>query len=203
MQTTTRLKILDFLRTHQTATAAELSNTLGMTGANVRNHLQILKSNDLIELVGKRQVGRGRPDNIFALSRQMLGDGMDVLSHALCSALLGNLSPVNLEPALRKTALIMAGGDKGSLNIPLQQRLSTAIDHLNKMHYTARWEAAAEGPRFILGHCPYAVIIDSHPELCQLDGELLNSLTGLSLIQTEKLQMSGKGLSQCIFQPGI
>jgi predicted ArsR family transcriptional regulator len=202
MQPTTRLRILEYLRTHQTATAVELEHSLGMTGANIRHHLQILESNDLIELVGKRQVGRGRPDNVFGLSRQMLGDGLDILSDALCVALLKNLPPGNQEAVLIKTARIMAGTGSEDSEIPLRERLPKAVDHLNKMHYTARWEAAAGGPRIILGHCPYAAIIESHPELCLLDEKLLNVLTGLPLTQTAKLLVNSKGLTQCVFQAG-
>jgi predicted ArsR family transcriptional regulator len=202
MQPTTRLRILEYLRTHQTATAVELEHSLGMTGANIRHHLQILESNDLIELVGRRQVGRGRPDNVFGLSRQMLGDGLDFLSDALCTALLGNLPQKELEAAIKKTALTMAGGGEYAPDLPLQARLARVISHINKMHYNARWEAASGGPRFILGHCPYVAIITDHPELCRLDGEFLSLLGGSPMAQTAKLQVNNKGLRQCIFQTG-
>jgi DNA-binding transcriptional ArsR family regulator len=44
----TRLRILDYLRKQQSASVHELSISMAMTGANVRHHLAVLESNDLI-----------------------------------------------------------------------------------------------------------------------------------------------------------
>ena len=62
----TRLRILDYLRKQQTASVHELSSALAMTGANVRHHLSVLESNDLIELISQRREGRGRPVTFMA-----------------------------------------------------------------------------------------------------------------------------------------
>jgi predicted ArsR family transcriptional regulator len=45
------------------------------------------------------------------------------------------------------------------------------------MNYHARWEAGAEGPRILFGHCPYAAIVGKHPELCEMDVSLVSQLT--------------------------
>ena len=82
---------------------------------------------------------------------------------------------------------------------PLMRRLASAIERLNEMHYQARWEAGPEGPRIILGHCPYATIIDKHPELCQMDLALLSKLLGGELQQTAKLESGAGGLPFCAF----
>jgi DNA-binding transcriptional ArsR family regulator len=52
MKPTMRIKILDHLRRYQTASVSELSRVLGVTGANIRHHIAILDSNELIEIVG-------------------------------------------------------------------------------------------------------------------------------------------------------
>ena len=46
----TRLRILEYLRRHHTTTAPELGHALEMTAANVRYHLAMLVTNDLLEL---------------------------------------------------------------------------------------------------------------------------------------------------------
>jgi len=68
------------------------------------------------------------------------------------------------------------------------------------MNYHARWEAGRAGPRVILGHCPYAAIIEKHPELCQMDAALLEELTGES---AEQVAQIGRDKSQaCVFVMG-
>ena len=79
------------------------------------------------------------------------------------------------------------------------RRLASTIERLNSMHYQARWEAGAEGPRIILGHCPYRAIIADHPELCQMDAALLTELLQDEVMQTAKLEPGAGGLPFCGF----
>jgi predicted ArsR family transcriptional regulator len=69
--------------------------------------------------------------------------------------------------------------------------LNAIVSRLSALHYEARWEAGAEGPRFLFGHCPYAAIIQRHPELCEVDGELLEAVTGHSMYQHAKIGEQG------------
>ncbi|MBN2385957.1 MAG: ArsR family transcriptional regulator [Anaerolineales bacterium] len=194
----TRLRILEYLRTHQTATAAELSAALRMTCSNLRHHLAILVSNDLIEVLGRRREGRGRPERIFGLSRRVLGDGLDMLSGLLLEEWLATASPAERAASLRRMAVRLAGGGPGSG--PLPQRLNAVVQRLNDLHYQARWEAGPAGPRLILGHCPYGAIIDGHPELCRLDALMLEERVGLPALQQAKLERKARGGRQCIFR---
>ncbi len=104
MQSTTRLKILDYLRKHQTSTAREISASLGMTGANIRRHLAILEENDLLIVVDRRRIGRGRPENVYSVSNQVLGNGLDVLAEAMMNAWWGSFDDDKREAALRSVA---------------------------------------------------------------------------------------------------
>jgi predicted ArsR family transcriptional regulator len=67
---------------------------------------------------------------------------------------------------------------------------------LNQLHYQARWEAGAEGPRIILGQCPYAAVIGNHPELCRMDMSLLEGMLDTQVEQRVKLG------PMCIFLVG-
>jgi len=196
----TRLRILDTLRKQQTASVHELSLALGMTGANVRHHLALLESNDLIELVTQRREGRGRPVNIYGLSRRVLGDGLDGLAGALFEGLLGDAPEAVQEARLRSVALRLGGGNNPDTATRLPRRLTQAVDRLNDLHYQARWEAGPEGARIILGHCPYAAIIAAHPELCRMDAYLLEQRSGSPVEQVAKLQPSAKGYPFCVFR---
>ncbi len=197
MKPTTRLRILDHFRKNQTASVRELSHLMGMTGANVRHHLAVLESNGLIEVVGLRKEGRGRPMQVYGLSRRVLGDGLDTLAGALLDAWLGEAADGKREAGLRSVAERLAGVTDAT--VPVMKRLIQAVARLSELHYQARWEASAAGPRLILGHCPYAAIIADHPELCRMDAFLLKTRLGSSVEQTAKLQLSDKGLPFCAF----
>jgi predicted ArsR family transcriptional regulator len=81
----------------------------------------------------------------------------------------------------------------------MTQRLAKAVLRLNELGYQARWEAHSEAPHVILGHCPYALILPEHPELCQMDAHLLESLLGQPARQTKKLAVDSNGKHYCQF----
>lgn len=194
----TRLRILDYLRRHHAASAAELARSLQMTTANIRHHLAILVANDLLEVVGERRDERGRPKQVYGLSRHVLGDGLDELSSLLLSEWLANLPESQREAALRRLAVRLAGAE-AEAGGGLPARLARLVRRLDALHYQARWEAGAAGARIILGHCPYAAIIAHHPELCRMDAFLLEEFLGQPLIQTAKLERAASGMPQCVF----
>jgi predicted ArsR family transcriptional regulator len=196
----TRLRILDYLRKHQTASVYELSSILDMTGANVRHHLGVLESTDLIEVISQRQLGRGRPVNVYGLSRRILGDGLDGLAVAMFAGLLRDAPESEEEERLVSISIHLGGADKPDRDAPLARRLTSAVDRLNELHYQARWEAGLDGPRIILGHCPYAAILATTPELCRMDEYLLEQRSGLSVEQVAKLQPSTNGYPFCLFR---
>ena len=99
---------------------------------------------------------------------------------------------------------LAASGQTGSPGaasqaVPLTRRLAQAVDRLNELHYQARWEAGASGPRIILGHCPYGGIVESHPELCRVDAFFLEECVGMSAQLTAKLEPGRQGLPFCLF----
>jgi predicted ArsR family transcriptional regulator len=196
----TRSRILDYLRKQQTATVHELSSALTMTGANVRHHLGVLESSELIELVSQRREGRGRPVAVYGLSRRMLGDGLDGLAGALLEGLLRNASEAEQEVRLKSVALRLGGNTMPGRVPSALRQLTQAVDRLNELHYQARWEAGIDGAHIILGHCPYAAIIATYPELCRMDAYLLEQGSGSPVEQMAKLQPSAKGYPFCVFR---
>jgi len=68
------------------------------------------------------------------------------------------------------------------------------------MNYHARWEAGPEGPRIIFSHCPYAAIIEKHPELCKMDEAMLRELMGQPA--TQMFKIGKEGSSVCVFVVG-
>lgn len=190
----TRQKILDYLRRNRSVSSRELARALHMTPANARHHLGILAGDGRVEVVSQRKGGRGRPEKVYRLAGTLVGDNLSVLADALLTVAGGT---VDMETLGKR----IAGESKGT-GQPLMRRLASTVERLNGMHYQSRWEAGAEGPRVVLGHCPYAAVIEKHPELCQMDSALLAKLLDGEVRQTAKLETGARGLPYCIFEFG-
>lgn len=191
MPATTRQKILDYLKRNRAVSSRELARSLHMTPANARHHLGILAADGRVEVISQRKAGKGRPEKVYCLAGTLVGDNLPMLADALLTEAGGM---VEMEALGKRLA-----GDTGGAGLPLVRRLASAVDHLNAMHYHARWEAGAEGPRIVLGHCPYAAVIGKHPELCRMDAALLANLLSGNVRQTARLEKGAGGLPYCVF----
>jgi DeoR family transcriptional regulator, suf operon transcriptional repressor len=191
--TTARQKVLTYFNKTRTASAGEISRALKMSAATVRHHLRVLASDGRLEVSSARErEGKGRPEKIYSLPRSALGDNLAALSDAL---LLEAGSEVRME-ALAKRLV----GESNIAGQPLVKRLNLTVEKLNQMNYHSRWEAGSEGPRIIFSHCPYAGVIEKHPELCRMDEALLKEWMGQPATQISK---TGKGGSSvCVFAVG-
>lgn len=195
---TTRQRILEYLQDRRHASAEDLSLALQVTAANIRHHLSVLASEDVVEVIGKRspRSARGRPVQIYALRQQTALHNLDQLASALlrCAFKPGQ----DTQNLLRKLAQELVGP-----SLPVSrtqtQKLTQTVEALNKMNYQARWEAHAAGPRLILSHCPYLQILEKHPELCTLDAYLLEEMLGMDARLLARRLPNRNGLPQCIF----
>ncbi|HEY5728662.1 MAG TPA: winged helix-turn-helix transcriptional regulator [Anaerolineales bacterium] len=168
---TARQKVLTYLTKNRSASAREISRSLKMSAATVRHHLRVMTLDGRLEMESaRRREGRGRPEKVYSIPRAALGDNLSALSDALLTE-AGSL--VKIESLAKRLA-----GDPELSGQPIAKRLNLILEKLNQMRYHARWEAGAEGPRIIFGHCPYAAIIKGHPKLCDMDNDLLSKLSG-------------------------
>ncbi len=209
---TVRERILEYTRTHRGVTVTELSKAFQMTPANARHHLSKLTKEGLLQAFEHRPgSGRGRPAHIYTLSEESLGDNLDLLAGILLDQFAHQFSAEQYDSWLHAIAGQLAGkmsvkGEKGAniagMGDNLTRRLYQATETFNQRHYQARWEARPDAPRLILGHCPFIAIIDEHPELCKLDGYLIEYYTSLRVEQTAKLVQDSSGLRFCMFRVG-
>ena len=199
----TRQAILAYLREHRLATAKELSGWLDRTPANIRHHLDILSDGGLVKVAHEEPgVGKGRPALVFSLTSHTAEHSLDILAKALLTGLSGQ-SRQERVARLRCVAAALSGttGGEDISGAPIQ-RLHHATRRLNDMNYLARWEAHATGPQIIMSNCPYAGILDDHPELCELDGYLVEELTGMQVRHVERFSCLAGGTPYCIFSVG-
>jgi predicted ArsR family transcriptional regulator len=191
MPATTRQKILDYLKRNRTVSSRELARSLHMTPANARHHLGILAADGRVEVISQRRGEKGRPEKVYRLAGTLVGDNLSMLADSLLTEAGGK---VEIEALGKRIA-----GETAAPSQPLVRRLASAVERLNTMHYQARWEAGSDGPRVILGHCPYAALIGKHPELCYMDAAVLETLLGGAVRQTAKLEKGAGGLPYCAF----
>ena len=192
----TRQQIVEYLQTNRTATPIELSRALQVTAANIRHHLKQLKQNGLVEVVGTQPLrGRGRPMKLYSLTENALQHNLEGLASALLHTLPND--PDLKGEKLAEIAANLLGDYAPSAN--MHARLNQAVEHLNALQYLAAWEASPSGPRVLLHNCPYALILDEHPELCQMDAALLSQLLAQPAEQTAKLERSPDGTPHCAF----
>ncbi len=191
--TTARQKVLTYLNKSRTASAREIARSLKMSAATVRHHLRVLAADGRLELSSVRGGdGRGRPEKIYSLPRAALGTNLAALSEALLAEAGSGIRMESLAKQLAKVDTF-AGQ-------PLAKRLNLTVERTNGMNYHARWEAGSEGPRVVFSHCPYAAIIEKHPELCKMDEALLKDLVGQPARQI--LKTGKEGSSVCVFVVG-
>lgn len=194
MMPTARQKVLAYLKKARGATAAQIGRALQMRPAAVRHHLSIMLADGRVQVVGEgRAAGRGRPAQFYGLAPNIRGDN------------LANALGALLDEAPRRQGFLEQVGERlagnpDPANAPLGRRLAAAVAGLNQMHYEARWEAGSEGPRILLANCPYAAIIEAHPELCRMDAGLISARIGLPAWQTAKMERGGPFV--CVFVLG-
>ena len=212
---TSRQRLLDYIRTHRLVTVSEISWTMHMTVANARHHLDVLKEQGLVEVMGQRpHPGKGRPSLVYGLSTSALGHNLDALSSALLAEIENLPTPQRQAAYQRLAARIVSAGSSASpktvQSFPsptskstkpsLTGQLYETIRCLNELHYLAHWEAHVDAPRIILAHCPYTALLQQHPQVCQLDACLLEKLLGTPVLQLSRLAPDAKGVTQCVFQ---
>lgn len=192
---TARHKVLAHLKKTRASSAREIARALKMSAPNVRHHLSVLCSDGRVEQVAvNNREGRGRPEKLYSLSQAALGDNLSALANALLTEAGKKLNVDAVASRILDSSQFA--------NLPVTRRLVLLVEKLNEMNYQARWEAGADGPRIIFGRCPYAKVIEGHPELCKMDALILEKALGRPVLQIAKGEAVGRGLCPFIFRVG-
>jgi len=195
----TRQQIISMLQAKKQLSSQEISHALQLTPANIRHHLSILIDEGVVEVASQRKKhGKGRPVQVFSLTREIASHNLDGLASALLDELKNGYQNNSLNQLFSNIALRLA---PPGISTPhsLTQHLYVTVQKLNDLHYQARWEAHADAPRIFLEHCPYAAILPAHPELCLIDKNLLEKLLDHPVNQMAKLDRDKHGTLFCLF----
>lgn len=172
----TRQEILDYLENHPYACAEDLSPLITRTRANIQYHLKRMEQAGLITQVRVliSNNDRGRPRSYYSLSSGEKPDNLALLADALLRLRVND----TLASAQSMEKLVDLGWQIISIQSgisSLTARLNRLVKELSARNYQARWEAHADGPEVVFRNCPYAQIIQNHPELCAMDAAILEA----------------------------
>jgi predicted ArsR family transcriptional regulator len=196
---TTRQRILTYLKQNQQVTASQLAIALDKTQANIRHHLGVLQQDGHIEIVGTApQKGAGRPTHVYMLTKGAQENALDHLASALLDHAIPTRHTKNRTRKLQSIAnKLIRSFTPAKKSITL--RIGDAVQRLDELQYNARWEAHIDSPKILFFQCPYAKIIQHHPELCEMDALLISSLTGVECQQELKISRTQDGPDHCQF----
>ncbi len=193
---TTREDILHLFSNVPVLTAREISSHTGLSPVDVRYHLKILLREKQIEEIPTdlNPTGKvGRPAKKYRLAAKNHPDNLEML-------ILGLLKRISSHPpdTLFWEGLAEYIFPKNPVH-PLPTKLRQAMEVLEKLHYTPRWEASQSGPRILLRTCPFASLWKQHPQICAFDQKMLEQLTGISYAQHQCMHQNTEKF--CVFLP--
>ncbi len=197
MDQPTSERILAYLFRHRTASVTDLSRALGQTRPNIQYHItNLLRAQKIAPVAtGVPFRRKGRPEKFYALSAEQKPENLAALASVLLNLLAQNRSPSTPDLPVELAQAMIA---KPAVSPSLTLRMQACVRHFNQHNYDARWEAHQSGPRLIFRACPYWRILQSHPELCQMDQHIIRRLTGSAVQQHSRIHPADPG-SLCHF----
>jgi predicted ArsR family transcriptional regulator len=177
-----RQDILNILRERGQADINDLSTALGLSPVTIHYHINVLQRDGLLEVKALRQ-GVGRPKNVFAL-RDAAFDKFPQSYHRLSDRLLemlkSRLTEGDIQDLFEHIGREIAGEHAAALHgKSLEQKIELLVNLLGEEGFMSRLEKVGVD-QFVLTqyNCPYQYVVTRHPEVCELDLQLMNSALG-------------------------
>ena len=197
-----RQKILEILKRQRHATVVELAKELDMAPVSVRHHIDLLIGDGLVCTPRvRRGSGAGRPKRVYALTpeaaayfpnnyRQLADDSLGALKQ-----LVSEEQILGVMRTLAGRTASLAPADLETL--PLPERVEVIARFLTEQGFMAGFEVNDNDIYLHTCNCPYAQLAASHPELCQMDLQLIGDLTGL---EPERIAHIADGDGRCTYR---
>jgi predicted ArsR family transcriptional regulator len=201
----TQRRVLLWLKRRGPSTVPELSRRLHLTPATLREHLEGLAAQALVERIGVRRSGPGRPEVLYRLARagearfpRREGQVLRELAQYLMSS--GRIAVLTgfLEA---RVAARMPGAVARLAGLTGRARMAEVARILSADGYMA--EIAAHGPGgapvLKLCHCPIRDLVAVTDAPCRAEIAFVEALLGQPLERTEFLLDGGPS---CSYQVG-
>ena len=196
-----RQKILEILKRQRHATVAELAQKLDMAPVSVRHHLDLLIGDSLVCAPRvRRGSGAGRPKRVYALTPEAAAhfpNNYRQLADESLNALKQLVSEEQILDVMKALAGRTAALAPDLETLPLSERIEVIATFLTEQGFMAESEKNGNDLFLHTCNCPYAELADSHPELCQMDLQLISDLTGL---EPQRIAHIAEGDGRCTYR---
>lgn len=179
----TRQAVINILKKQGRATVDQLSDELQLTPVTIRHHLDILRSEGLVEAPKvKRRQTPGRPQHVYTLTEratEFFPKNYVAFADLTLREVRAQVGSETMNAIVQGVARRMASeAPAPDPNETLSQRLDRAVDFLNERGYIARWETNEHGYLLHTTNCPYRGLAQHHSEPCVMDMTLIAELIG-------------------------
>lgn len=197
----TRQRILEILKERGTATVEELGKELDLTPVTIRHHLDILRSEGLVQAPKvKRRDAPGRPQHVYALTDaadEYFPKNYSGFADLILHEIRDRVEPRELDSILTGVAnRMVAQAPSPQPGETFTQRLERVAKFLNGKGYSAEWEQVENGYLLRMHNCPYHDISRDHIEPCIMDMSMITQLVGQT---PQRLDWMAGGNNTCTY----
>lgn len=204
--TPSRQRILDLLKWHGPQTAAELAERVSITVVAVRQHLQALTQEGLLQFDEERQA-IGRPVHRWHLTTAAHETYPDQHSHLVSDLLLAvndNFGPSGVERVVEGRSRQMLSRYRKRMPdpaiTPLAQRVQALTELRNEDGYLAEFKTEEDGRWTIIeNHCPIREAAETCEGFCKWEISLFEELLGENA-HVERTEHQMNGSRRCVYQ---
>ena len=184
----TRDAIARLILEHGPATASALSQSLALTPAGIRRHLELLVADGILEAREPRTAstrGRGRPSKVFL----MTDAGRAQFEHTyddLAVSALRFMASHSGEHLVASFAQARADEIETKANEYIEHnktsrkndKVALLAEFLTDQGYAASVEDRGLGEEICQHHCPIAHVASAYPQLCEAETQAFSRLLG-------------------------
>ena len=184
----TRDAIARLILEHGPATASALSQSLALTPAGIRRHLELLVADGILEAREPRTAstrGRGRPSKVFL----MTDAGRAQFEHTyddLAVSALRFMASHSGEHLVASFAQARADEIETKANEYIEHnktsrkndKVALLAEFLTDQGYAASVEDRSLGEEICQHHCPIAHVASAYPQLCEAETQAFSRLLG-------------------------
>jgi predicted ArsR family transcriptional regulator len=202
---TTKRAIVDRLTRVGAATVPELADALDLTAAGVRQHVDALATNGLVEPRTRGPHGRGRPATewrLTDLAADLFPDRHDDLTVGLIDALRASLGEDGLQRVIDERARVQLGEYRGA--IPSEGSIVKRVNALARQRtaegYLAEVVRDDDGSVVLVEHhCPICTAASACQGLCRSELDLFRAALGDD-VDVERTQHLMAGDARCAYR---
>jgi predicted ArsR family transcriptional regulator len=197
----TRQHILEILKQSSSATVEDLGKELGLTPVTIRHHLDILRSEGLVQAPKvRRRDTPGRPQHVYSLTDaadNYFPKNYAGLADVVLQEVHDRSMPGEMSEFLNSVAQRMAAEAPAPLpDETMQLRMERIAKFMNEKGYSVNYELVDGGYMVRMLNCPYRDLARDASDVCVVDQALLRALTGQV---PQRLESIANGNPACVY----